>query len=136
MNRLLGFFISLLFVVIVAIAANKVPVGDSSFYSLSKAQFIEASQLKSQEQADTGLAHVHQASLFQHPNQQNVDYVFSIILALFLAAAISFRQQPKKILFSPWFIHKRMRSRFIVQGWQSSNSQYKTLSISPKKLLS
>lgn len=134
MNRLLCFFISLLFVVSTVIAIN-ISEREVSLSPFSNVQLIDTVLQMPQEKAGAVLAYVHHASLFQHATQQNVEYVFLAILALFLAAVITFRHQLKKLLFSPWFIHKRTFSRFAVQGWQSSNSQYKTLSISPKSYL-
>lgn len=134
MNRLLGFFISLLFVVSTVVDIN-ISERDASLSPFSHLQLFDTNQLISQENSSALLVKVHHASLFQHATQQSVEYLLLAILALFLAAVISFRQQLKIILFSPWFIHKRMLSRFAMQGWQSSNSQYKTLSISPENSL-
>jgi len=68
---------------------------------------------------------VSTASQFIHEAQRNIEYVYSLVLALFSAFSACIFKEFSVLRAPPWFLSISTSCRSKVSGWKESNLLYK-----------
>lgn len=68
---------------------------------------------------------INQATNFNHVKQRSVDFVFVVLIALLLVAALNYLSFTLPVLPPPWYITLRYKSRLYLSCFKISNLQYK-----------
>ena len=67
---------------------------------------------------------INQATSFNHSAQLNVNYLFVLLLSLFIVAFINYRYFKRKITPPPWYLCLRHHSRLSIASVNPSNLLY------------
>ncbi|MFT5758661.1 MAG: hypothetical protein ACI9LM_003409 [Alteromonadaceae bacterium] len=67
----------------------------------------------------------HQASHFNHSQQRKIDYIFVVLLALFIYIISFIYQKITAVRLPPWFCLLKHPAKSRVSGWKESNLLYK-----------
>ncbi len=71
------------------------------------------------------LAGVNQAAYFSHAQQVSIDYLFVVVIAIFLIAAVHYRFYQPIVLAPPWYLTRKAYSGFRRLGWKIGNLLYR-----------
>jgi len=112
-------FMVLIVVLTLAVPPNK---SDDSYLQKNQSSITE---LKKHSYSFAIFVSINQASNFNHWNQTSVDYIFVVLLALFLVSAVNYQWYKPLIVLPPWYMVLKQRSRIFISGLKFSNLQFK-----------
>ncbi len=112
-------FMVLIVVLTLAVPPNK---SDDSYLQKNQSSITE---LKKHSYSFAIFVSINQASNFNHWNQTSVDYIFVVLLALFLVSAVNYQWYKPLIALPPWYMVLKQRSRIFISGLKFSNLQFK-----------
>jgi len=111
---------ALVVVLALAVLPSKV---DVSFHQINNSSLTE---LTEHSNSFGIFVNINQAANFNHISQATIDYVFVVLIALFIVLTVNYQWFKPTISPHPWYITLRYKSRKYISGFKISNLQYTT----------